>query len=49
MAPPCKEDPNYVSQKVKLRGLDPNFHSHVSVSDLYIVGLVHLFFFSKVQ
>jgi hypothetical protein len=29
------------SQKKKLRGLSPNFHIHVSVSDLYIppIGL----------
>jgi hypothetical protein len=28
--------PFMYSQKKKLRGLSPNFHCHVSVSDLYI-------------
>jgi hypothetical protein len=32
----CKEDPIYVFTEMKLRGLVPNFHNHVSVSDLYI-------------
>jgi hypothetical protein len=32
----CKQDPIYVFPKMKLRGLVPNFHIHVSVSDLYI-------------
>ena len=32
----CKEDPIYVFQEMKLRGLVPNFHIHVSVSNLYI-------------
>ncbi len=32
----CKEDSNYVFPEIKLRGLRPNFHIHVSVSDLYI-------------
>jgi hypothetical protein len=32
----CKEDPIYVFQEMKLRGLVPNFHIHVSVSDLCI-------------
>ncbi len=31
-----KENPIYVFPKKKLRGLSPNFHIHVSVSDLYI-------------
>ncbi len=32
----CKEDQIYVFQEMKLHGLGPNFHIHVSVSDLYI-------------
>ena len=32
----CKENPIYVIQEKKLLGLSPNFHIHVSVSDLYI-------------
>jgi hypothetical protein len=32
----CKENPIYVLPEEKLRGLSPNFHIHVSVSDLYI-------------
>jgi hypothetical protein len=32
----CKQDPIYVIPEMKLRGLMPNFHIHVSVSDLYI-------------
>ncbi len=32
----CKEDPIYVLPEMKLRGLVPIFHIHVSVSDLYI-------------
>jgi hypothetical protein len=31
-----KEDPIYVFLDMQLRGLDPNFHIHVSVSYLYI-------------
>ncbi len=30
----CKEDPIYVFPEMKLRGLIPNFHIHVSVSDI---------------
>jgi hypothetical protein len=33
---PCQEDPIYVFPEMKLRGFVPNFHIHVSVSDLYI-------------
>ncbi len=29
----CKEDPIYVFPGMKLRGLAPSFHIHVSVSD----------------
>ncbi len=32
----CKEYPNYVFLSWELRGLSPNFHIHMSVSDLYI-------------
>jgi hypothetical protein len=32
----CKEDWNYVFPEIKLRGPVPNFHIHMSVSDLYI-------------
>ncbi len=31
----CKDDPIYVIPDMKLRGLVPNFHIHVTVSDLY--------------
>jgi hypothetical protein len=34
--PHCKEIPIYVFPEKELRGLSPNFHSHASVSDLYI-------------
>jgi hypothetical protein len=30
------KNPIYVFPEKELRGLSPNFHSHVSVSDLYI-------------
>jgi hypothetical protein len=32
----CNENSNYVFPEKELRGLGPNFHSHVSVSDFYI-------------
>ncbi len=32
----CNENPIYVFQEKELRGLSPNFHIHVSVSDLEI-------------
>jgi hypothetical protein len=32
----CKQDPVYVPPEMKLRVLVPNFHIHVSVSDLCI-------------
>ncbi len=32
----CNENPIYVFLFWDLRGLSPNFHIHVSVSDLYI-------------
>ncbi len=44
----CKQDPIYVFPEMKLCGLFPNFHIHVSVSDLYTVFplLVHLLYFA---
>ncbi len=32
----CNENPSYIFLEKELRGLSPNFHIHVSVSDLYI-------------
>jgi len=32
----CKENPIYAFLFWELRGLSPNFHIHVSMSDLYI-------------
>ncbi len=32
----CNENPIYVFPRKELRGLNPNFHIHVSVSDFYI-------------
>ncbi len=32
----CNENSIYVFPEKELRGLSPNFHIHVSVSDLYI-------------
>jgi hypothetical protein len=31
----CTENPIYVFPEVKLRGVDPNSYTHVSVSNLY--------------
>jgi hypothetical protein len=41
----CNENPIYVFFFWELRGFSPNFHSHVSVSDLHIIfpGSVHIF------
>jgi hypothetical protein len=40
----CKENPIYVLPEKKLRGLSPNLHIHVSVSDLYIAMIgPHIF------
>ncbi len=43
--PHCKEDSIYVFPEMKLHGRDPNFHIHVSVSDLYTptIGLPTVF------
>jgi hypothetical protein len=32
----CKESPIYIFPEKNLHGLSPNFHIHVSVSDLFI-------------
>jgi hypothetical protein len=32
----CDENPSYVFPEKELRGLSPNFHIHVSVSDFNI-------------
>jgi hypothetical protein len=34
--PDCKEDAISTFPEIKLRGLGPSFHIHVSVSDLHI-------------
>jgi hypothetical protein len=39
----CEEDPIYAFPEMKLLGLVPNFHIHVSVSDLYIPTIAHKF------
>ncbi len=45
----CTEDPIYVFLCWELRGHSPNFHIHVSVSDLYIpAGSVHIFSCSRI-
>ncbi len=36
----CNENPIYIFHFWELRGLSPNFHIHVSVSDLYIPMIV---------
>ncbi len=47
---PCNENSLYVFLLWELRGLSPNFHIHVSVSDLYIsrIGL-HIFMEQNMQ
>jgi len=35
----CNENPIYVFPEKELRGLSPNFHIHVSVSDVYILRI----------
>ena len=44
----CKENPIYVFLFWELRSLIPNFHIHVSVSDLYFPGSVHIFPCSRI-
>ncbi len=46
----CKENPLYVLLFWELCGLSPNFHIHVSVSNLYnFPELVHIFGCSKID
>ncbi len=42
----CNENPIYVFPEKELCGLSPNFHYHMSVSDLYIpmIGLQSTYF-----
>jgi hypothetical protein len=39
----CNKNPIYVFLFWELRILSPNFHIHVSVGDLYILGSVDIF------
>jgi hypothetical protein len=39
----CNENPIYVFLFWELRGLSPNFHVHVSVRDLFIPRIGHIF------
>jgi hypothetical protein len=40
----CYENPIYLFPEKELHGLSPNFHIHVSVSDLYILRICpHIF------
>jgi hypothetical protein len=43
----CNEYPIYVFLFGELRGLSPNFHIHVSVSDLYIPRIGPLVFLQQ--
>ncbi len=46
----CNENPIYVFPEKKLSGLRPNFHIHVSVSDLYIPRIgPHIFLLPNMQ
>ncbi len=46
----CNENPIYVFPEKELRGLNPNFHIQVSVSDLYIPRIgPHIFMQQKRQ
>jgi hypothetical protein len=42
-----QRNPIYVFLEKKLRGLSPNFHTHVSVSDLYIPTIGPLIFLQQ--
>jgi hypothetical protein len=46
----CSENPIYFFPEKELRGLSPNFHIRVSVSDLYTVfpGSVHILYCSRI-
>ncbi len=48
--PHCKDNPIYVFLFLELRALSPNFHIHMSVSDLYCIfpGSVHIFPCSRI-
>ncbi len=39
----CNENPIYVFPEKELRALNPNFHIHMSVIDLYIPRIGHIF------
>jgi hypothetical protein len=43
VGPALQENPIYVFLFWELRGLSPNFHIHVSVSDLYIPRICHTY------
>jgi hypothetical protein len=43
------ENPIYVFLFVELRGLSPNFHIHVSVSDLYIPRIGPHIFLQQIE
>jgi hypothetical protein len=46
----CNENPIYVFPEKELPGLSPNFHIHVSVSDLYIPSTgPHIFLQQNMQ
>ncbi len=47
--PHCHENPIYVFLFWELRGLSPNFHIHVSVSDLYILRIGSHFSCSRIR
>ncbi len=40
--PHCNENPIYVFPEKELRGLSPNFHIYVSVSDIYIYIYIYI-------
>jgi hypothetical protein len=46
--PHCKEIRIYIFPEEELHGLSPNFHIHVSVSDLYIPTFGSLFSWSRI-
>jgi hypothetical protein len=43
----CNDNPIYVFPEKEFRSLDPNFHIHVSVSDLYIPRIGPYIFLQK--
>jgi hypothetical protein len=44
----CNKNPIYVFPEKELRGLSPNFHIHVSLSDLYIPSIGHIVSCSRI-